>query len=275
MILHNRQITLPGVRSCRLDLSSTNSVRALLERERPGLLVHTVALTSVELCEQNPTLAHQINVVLAESIAVACRDTGVKLVYISTDHLFDGSQPNAREDWVLTPLNVYGKTKGKAEDRVGKICKDALIIRTNFYGWGPDYRPSFSDILVRALREGRSLTLFDDVHYTPTLMEPMIEAVNELIVGGATGIYHLVGDDRVSKFEFGLALAEEFGLDRRQIRRGSIEDMPHLVRRPKDMSLSSAKVRAVLGRGLGGLHEHLSRLRELEISDRNPLRLYE
>jgi dTDP-4-dehydrorhamnose reductase len=273
MILHDRQIPLPGAQSWRLDLSSPDGVRALLEQERPGLLIHTVALTSVEVCEQNPSLAHKINVSLAENVAVACRYTGVKLVHISTDHLFDGSRPNAREDWMPVPLNVYGKTKGEAEDRVSEICQDALIIRTNFYGWGPDYRPSFSDMVVRALREGRSLTLFDDVHYTPTLMEPMIEAVNELVGSGAAGIYHLVGDDRVSKFEFGMALAEEFGLDRGQIRRGSIEDMPQLVRRPKDMSLSNAKLKAALGRGLGGLHMHLRRLREMENSDLNPSRL--
>ena len=101
----------------------------------------------------------------------------------------------------------------------------------------------------------------------------MIEAVNELAGNGATGIYHLAGDDRVSKFEFGMALAEVFGLDRGQIRRGSIKDAPHLVRRPRDMSLSSAKLKATLGHGLGGLCDHLSRLRELESSDLNPARL--
>jgi dTDP-4-dehydrorhamnose reductase len=273
MVLHDRHVAVPRTRFCRLDLNSPDLIREMLDQVRPARLIHTVGLTSVEACEQNPGLAYKINVSITANVAQACRDTGVKLVHISTDHLFDGCRAFAREDWRPKPLNVYGKTKAEAEAMVGEICNDALIIRTNFYGWGPLYRPSFSDTIIGALRRGQTLNLFDDVFYTPTLIELVIEAVNALVEKEASGIYNVVGDDRVSKYEFGLALAKVFSLDSTLIRRGSIEDMPQLVRRPRDMSLANTKLKVDIGRGLGSLDTHLAMLRNLENSGLNPATL--
>lgn len=273
MVLHDRQVAVPGARSCRLDLGSPDHIRVLLERERPERLIHTVALTSIEECEKNPQLAYKINVLIAENVALACRDTGVKLVHISTDMLFDGGRAFAREYWRPDPLNVYGKTKAEAEVRVGAICRDVLIVRTNFYGWGPIYRPSFSDRIIGSLRRGQPINLFDNVFYTPTLIKKVIDAIDVLVRNGASGIYNLVGDDRVSKYEFGMALAEEFGLDGGLIRKRGIEEMPQLVQRPRDMSLSSAKLKADIGKGLGGLDEHLNILRNMENCRLNPVKL--
>lgn len=273
MVLHDRHVAVPSARLCRLDLNSADLIREMLAQLRPARLIHTVGLASVEGCEQNPKLAHKINVSIAENVAQACRDTVVKLVHISTDHLFDGCRAFAREDWWPEPLNVYGKTKAEAEVKVSEICSDALIVRTNFYGWGPIYRPSFSDTIIGALRRGQSLNLFDDVFYTPTLIEPVIQAVDSLVEKGASGIFNIVGDDRVSKYEFGIALAKAFALDSTLIRKGSIEDMPQLVRRPRDMSLTNAKLKSVIGRGLGSLDAHITMLRNLENSGLNPARL--
>lgn len=206
-------------------------------------------------------------------MAQACRDVGVKLVHISTDNLFDDHQAFAQEDWPPAPLNIYGKTKTEAEAKIGEICKDALIVRTNFYGWGPGYRHSFSDTVIWALQRGQSLTLFDNVFYTSMLIEPMIDAVEIPVREGASGIYNVAGDGRVSKFEFGVALADKFGLDGNLIRKCSIGDRPALVRQPRDMSLSNAKLRSALGRGLGGIHEHQERLPNMEHSAMNPSRL--
>lgn len=264
MVLHERIVSVYGARICKLDLGSYASIRNLLEKERPIRVIHTVALANVEECEAKPQEAYKVNVSYAENVAKACRDTGIKLVHISTDHLFDGKHAFAREDLLPNPLNVYGKTKAEAEVRVGNICGDALIVRTNFYGWGPSYRASFSDALIHSLRLGRQLNLFDDVYYTPTLIERVIEAVDILIQEGASGVYNVVGDERLSKYEFGIALAKEFGLDRTLIRRGRLDEMTNLVIRPRDMSLSSNKLKAMIGRGLGGVSEHLKRLREME-----------
>ena len=138
-------------------------------------------------------------------------------------------------------------------------------MRTNFYGWGPSYRRSFSDVIIDALRSGHELTLFDDVFYTPILIEAATNAVHELIAAKASGIFHIVGDDRISKYGFGLEIAREFGLDIGLIKHGLLADQVSLVQRPHDMSLSNKKICKLLGRKLGGVSQHIVRLHQQEL----------
>lgn len=258
--LHEREVSLAGVNSSRISLDAVRSLTSCLEDLGPQLVVHTAGLTNVETCEGNPDLAEYVNVQLTQNVAEACALAGVPLVHISTDHLFSGAAPWISENDAPAPMNVYARTKGEAETRVLAACPDALVVRTNFYGWGPSYRHSFSDSIVRSLRRGESVTLFEDVFYTPMLVEPLVEAVHDLVRERARGVYHVVGDERVSKLEFGIRLADLFGLDASLIQRGRLDEGVGLVKRPHDMSLSNRKACALLGRSLGGLDEHLTRL---------------
>ena len=163
-----------------------------------------------------------------------------------------------------TPTNVYGRTKAEAEGRVLEAHAEALVVRTNFFGWGPPYRRSFSDVIIANLRACKSVTLFQDVFYTPLLTEVLVNHVHELLSRNEFGIFHVSGDERVSKHQFGLKVAKEFRLDPSLILAGKITDREDLVRRPSDMSLSNQKARRVLRRGLGSVDEQLQRLRQQE-----------
>ena len=164
----------------------------------------------------------------------------------------------------VTPVNVYGRTKAEAELHVLEAHPFALLIRTNFYGWGTSYRCSFSDVIIEALRSGKDLNLFTDVFYTPILVNTVAIAAHDLIDTKTTGIVNIVGDERISKYEFGIRIAEEFGLDAGLIKPGLLADQVALVQRPYDMSLSNQKVSKLLGRKLGGVSEHLSELHKQE-----------
>lgn len=259
--VHERTPLVSQATVCALHLDSVDLLLAALDRHTPDFVVHTAGCTSVEACEKAPEVAHRVNVVLAANVATACAARGVPLVHVSTDHLFAGDTAMATEETPIAALNVYGKTKAEAELRVADACPEALVVRTNFYGWGTSYRKSFSDIIVDALRQKRPITLFDDVHYTPIVVESLVEAVHELMARKAQGVFNVVGSERLTKYRFGLQLAEEFGLDSAPIRCGALSDLPGLVQRPHDMSLSNKKVCALLGRDLGAVHEHLERLR--------------
>jgi len=160
----------------------------------------------------------------------------------------------------VDPVNVYGRTKAEAEVMVLAAHPEALVVRTNFYGWGTSYRRSFSDEILTSLRSGRSVTLFQDVFYTPTLIAPLVGAIEGLLAAGASGIFHVTSDDRVSKLDFGRILASVFELDAGLIQPGLIRDVPTLVARPLDMSLSNSKVRGVLGRAMGTVRAHVEQL---------------
>ncbi len=197
-------------------------------------------------------------------MARACARLGLPLVHISTDHLFSGEASLVNETHLVAPKNVYGRTKAEAEGRVLDAHSQSLVVRTNFYGWGPSYRRSFSDVIVGALRSGKELNLFKDVFYTPILIEAAAQAVHDLIGLKASGIFHVVGDERISKYDFGLKIAEGFNLTPGGIKLGVLADRPELVRRPQDMSLSNRKACRVLGRKLGGIDEHIARLHQQE-----------
>lgn len=266
LAMHRRDVALEGVTSRRLSLERVDEIVGALDAVQPAVVIHTAGLTNVEACEADPALAHHVNVELAANVALACASRGMRMVQISTDHLVGGQSALAVETDALAPQNVYGRTKAEAETRVLAVLPDALVVRTNFYGWGPSYRWSFSEQMIHSLRKGHPLTLFSDVFYTPMLAEPLIEAVHALLDCGATGILHVVGDDRVSKLDFGRRLASAFALDASLIREGRLVDHPSLVRRPLDMSLSNGAVRRILGRPLGGVEAHLVRLREQELT---------
>ncbi len=262
--IHERQVSPPGIKTIRVSLDSVEGLVRILESLQSRIVIHTAGLTSVEKCEADPELAKYINIKLAANVAKACSILNLDLVHISTDHLFSGDISLVEETYPVAPLNVYGKTKAEAELRVIEAHSKALVIRTNFYGWGTNYRRSFSDMVIQGLRAGKELILFEDVAYTPILAETVAKCVHDLIDLGASGIFHVSGDDRLSKYEFGLMVSTRFNLNSSLIKAGLISDQASLIQRPLDMSLSNRKTSGLLGRRLGGVSDHLVRLFQQE-----------
>jgi dTDP-4-dehydrorhamnose reductase len=264
--LHDRKINLKDTRSVLLDLDSKEALTKTLEALEPQLVIHAAGLTSIEQCQTNPTLAKYINVDLTKNLVMVCAKLNIPMVYISTDHLFSGNESLVYEGYPVSPVNVYAKTKAEAETYVLDSDAETLIIRTNFYGWGTSYRTSFSDTIINHLRAGKKISLFKDIYYTPILVEPLVHTVHELVEKKAQGIFNVVGDDRISKYDFGLKLAKEFNLDNNLIEEGKIINRPFLANRPHDMSLSNEKVTNFLGRKMGGLDQHILKLKAQEVN---------
>jgi dTDP-4-dehydrorhamnose reductase len=262
--IHNREINIHGFKTKRVDLESVADLIRELEIMQPDIVIHTAGLTNVEQCEAAPELAKHINIKLAKNVAKACARLKLPLVHISTDHLFNGLVAFVDEAHPMSPFNVYGKTKAEAEHQVLAAYPETLVVRTNFYGWGTSYRQSFSDTVIKNLRAGKELTLFKDVTYTPALAEVVTKSVHDLIRLKAAGIFHVVGDERLSKHEFGLKIAKEFNLNANLIKSGCITDRTSLVRRPHDMSLSNQKAKNFLGINFGGVDEHIALLHQQE-----------
>jgi dTDP-4-dehydrorhamnose reductase len=262
--LHERILSIDKTTSYKLNLNEVDEIINFLKVNNVLYAVNTAGLTNVETCEINNELAYQINVKLAENMAIACSLVGVKLVHISTDHLFSGDKSNLDETENTNPINVYGKSKAIAEQVVLKRNPDALIIRTNFFGWGTKYRPSFSDMIIKALRAKKNITLYDDVFYCPILIETLVMVVEELVEKKAKGIFNAVGNTRLSKYDFGIKLTELFNLDKSYISRGKYALSNNKVPRPLDMSLSNKKLVSFLGKDISTLDKQMINLCEQE-----------
>jgi dTDP-4-dehydrorhamnose reductase len=264
LALHQREVYLKNVQTCHLTLDSTDNLVRQIQAIKPNVIINAAGMTNVDKCESDPDLAKVLNVDFARNLALVCCRLTVPMVHISTDHLFSGRLSLVDEITTCCPINVYGQTKAMGEVQVLSVNPNVLVIRTNFFGWGPSYRRSFSDLVINTLRAGNTLTLFEDVYFSPIHIAVLAKTVHDLIKVQAKGIFNVVGDERISKKDFGLRLAQKFNLNTTLIKIGSIDDTKFLIRRPKDMSLSNQKICTLLNRKMGNIDDQIRVLYEQE-----------
>lgn len=265
LIMHKRKIQLPEVKVIHFNEDFESSITNFISILRPDIIFNCAALTNVEFCELNPLMASEINTTLPKKLGLIAKKIDAKFVHISTDHLFDGEKKIYSEEDQVSPLNQYAKTKAAAEKEVLSIDENALIIRTNFYGWGLSYRKSFSDFIVEGLRNKTDLQLFNDVSYSPIYIGELVRLIHLALEKNCVGIYNIVGSEIISKYDFGIAVAEVFDLSNKSISSSLIERKKGLVLRPKNMALSNEKLLKKLNQPILTLKEQLMLLKEDEI----------
>ena len=229
-----------------INLESIEDILDKISHFKIDVMVNAVGKTSVDECEKDNESAYFINCILAKNLALASKISGIKFVHISTDHLFSGTQQFIPEDTNPEPLNYYGKSKAFAEGEVKNYCSEALIIRTNFFGWGPISKPSYSDWIISALKMKRNILVYSDVYFTPILATNLVNFIHALINLNARGIYNISSSERLSKYDFALKLAQISGLDSKCIEPVLYARSGQLVPRPLDMSLSNEKLKMMI-----------------------------
>ena len=261
LALNQRELNQKRFKTINMDYMSVSAIKEKLNLVKADVIINCIGLTNVESCESNPELAEKTNIQIAGNIARACNECNIKFVHISTDHLFDGTNPFITESMGYSPLNIYGKTKGEGEQNVLKNNNNAIVIRTNFFGWGPAYKESFSDKILKNLESDEAVNLFNDVFYTPISVRALRDKVNHLVEKKAYGIFNICSNERISKYQFGLLTAKVFGYSSKLLKPISIDEIKNLTVRPKDMSLSNHKLCAFLGTSVPSLEHQLYELK--------------
>ena len=238
--LHRRVINIPATKTVMVGLLSETNIKRLISKVSPDLIIHTAGIADVDKCEADAETAWRVNTDYAGMIAKAASATNKKLIHISTDHLFDGKTPFMTENNVPNPLNTYGASKLAAERLISAENPNAIILRVNFFGWGPNYRHSFSDWILASLWQNQRITLYDNVIFSPLYVTEIVNAAHLLLASGSTGIFNLASSDAISKYDFGIKLADQFNLDKNLINRGSYDEKKRIAR-PLDMSLNNRK----------------------------------
>lgn len=236
----------PGA-DLHLDPSDRGAVAAALARHRPSAVINLVAATNVDQCEVQPELAWQANTsvvaAIVEGILALDGDPVSRphLVHISTDQVYHGSGPHTEDE--VHPINVYALSKYAGEllaERVG-----ATVLRSNFYGRSrTEGRVSFSDWLVRSLRDKTPITVFEDVKFSAIHIDTLCNFIERSIVLRPAGIFNAGCRDGISKAGFAMALARAMGLPTENVRVGTSADVDLKARRPLDMTLKVARFEA-------------------------------
>ena len=252
----------------KLDITNWDQVHECINDENPDLVINCAANTNLDILEKNQDLANSINGYGAENVADVCKSTSTRLIQISTDAVFDGSLGMYKENDNPNPINIYGKSKLLGEKLVKNKSKNFMILRTNMFGFDQNERFLFNWVL-KNLKENKQITGFNDVIFNPLEISILSEYIIKLGSMNNTGILHLGSDEIFSKFDFCLKIADIFNLDRNLIKKGSIEDMKFVAKRPKNTSLSNAEAKKILKIQFPTLNEEIMKIKQVYEGERN------
>ena len=238
-------------RTISADLLDEGAVDAVLDEARPNWLVHCAALADLEACEENPNLAQRLNADLPSALATACKTRGIHMVQISTDAVFDGDKSGVyTEEDEPHAVNIYSQTKLDAERAVLAADPNAIVARANFYGWSLGGRRSLAEFFFNNLTKNKSMSGYTDVIFCPMHATHLAQTLQAMLAKGLCGLYHVVGPQPMSKYQFGVELARKFGLNDSEISPKSILASSLIARRAHNLYLSVDKLSTDLGASL-------------------------
>jgi dTDP-4-dehydrorhamnose reductase len=232
------------------DIADGAALRASLERCDPDVVVHCAAHAILDDCAADPRMALRVNVQGTHNVAAECRRLGRRMVYISSDYVFDGLAPPTggyREDDVPNPVSVYGLTK-LAGERITATVPDHLVVRTAWLFGGRDERTDLVLASINAVLGGRRPRLIHDQFSNPTYTGDVAGALTHLLAGSVTGTVHVVSSGRASWLQVGellLDVLRDDGVEldeRLGIEPVALSDAGLVDARPLDSALSNEKL---------------------------------
>lgn len=201
----------------RVNLTDDEKLFKVFVSVKPDVVVHAAGLSSLSECERNPELAMRLNVETTKNIIATLSKMGhgTKLVFLSSDYVFDGKRGNYTEGDAVNPRTVYGKTKVLSEIDIKERLEDYVICRTaNVYGRGGN----FFGFVLDALERNKPVDVFDDVFFTPTYIDYLLDSLRALIELDFKGVIHIAGRERLSRYDFALQMAEALSKDKALVR---------------------------------------------------------
>ena len=232
--------SVTGLNSKDADLRDPQQILEVVQRTRPEWIVLAAAYTDVDGCETNSQVAFDVNCQGAANVAEAARQTGSKLLFLSSDYVFDGSKTTPYEiSDPRGPRSVYGRSKAEAEIKLLEIIPECCIVRTSWlYGVGGK---CFPDTILKLAASRPSLDVVNDQRGTPTYTRDLARAIQHLCDAGASGIIHATNRGECSWFDFAQEIVRRAGFST-EVRPTTTDKFPRPAERPKYSVLSPASL---------------------------------
>jgi dTDP-4-dehydrorhamnose reductase len=231
-----------------LDFTDDAAVASIMDRYKPGVIVHAGAMSKPDECETSREEAFRVNVNGTMNLLSAATNSRSFFIFISTDFVFDGEKGMYLEDDPRHPVNYYGQTKLEAEEAVKQYPFDWSIVRTVLvYGKPFLNRGNILTNAAAAFQKGETLKIFNDQVRTPTYVEDLAAGIVKMIEKKAKGIFHLSGKDVMTPYEMVLAVAEYLCLDSGLVKKVSEKEFAQPARRPLKTGLNISKAEKLLG----------------------------
>ncbi len=239
---YTHSVKIPGVSLIKIDLRNFNHLQQLFTDIQPNAVIHTAAASKPNYCQTHPQESYSINVSASLNIARFCAEYNIPCVFTSTDLVFDGTNPPYTESDRVSPITYYGEQKVEAEQKMLAIYPGSAICRMPLmFGLPSPVANSFLQSFIANLKAGKELNLFVDEFRTPasaiTASKGLLLAVEKQV----QGILHLGGKQSISRYDFGLLLANILQLSPSLIKPGKQQDVIMAAPRSPDTSLDSSK----------------------------------
>jgi dTDP-4-dehydrorhamnose reductase len=233
---------LPGRRILRSDLTLPLAIDELLDTAAPDLVIHTAAITDLNACEANPESTRRINTDVPARLAQLCAERSIRLVFTSSDMVFDGRHAPYNEESSACPLNVYGQQKAAAEVAVLAACPGAAVCRMPLmFGAAGPHAHNFLPEWIAKLVAGTPVPLFTDEFRAPVSAAVALDGLRGAVDREISGILHLGGRERMSRYEFGELLCRVWGFDSRLLQATQRADLNFKAPRPADTFYESPR----------------------------------
>ncbi len=238
--VNSHPVEIPGSTQIKVDLTDHSNLKRIFSEIKPDAVIHTAAVAQPDPCEQDPKTTDRINIEATGNIAGLCADTSTPFVFTSTDLVFDGENPPYSETDPIAPILRYGEQKAIAEERINTLYPSAAICRMPLmYGDPSPVLASSLQPILTALQEKISINLFTDQIRTPLSANSAAKGLLHAI-DNFQGIIHLGGKNIVSRYEFGVKVANYCGLDNSPLHPVRQKETTLPVPRPIDVSLDSS-----------------------------------
>jgi dTDP-4-dehydrorhamnose reductase len=199
-----------------LDVTSADDINAIFQDFTPSVVINCAAVSAIGECEANRDAAWDVNATAVKTLAAACRPVGARLVQVSSDFVFDGSDGPYAEDARPNPVNYYGRTKLAGENavRAAGLSKWAIARTVLVYGAAQAMRRSNVVLwMIDRLSQGERIHVVDDQWRTPTYVEDLAIGIERMVHFEKTGIYHLSGREMITIHDLACTVADVFDFD--------------------------------------------------------------
>jgi dTDP-4-dehydrorhamnose reductase len=259
-----------------VDKTDKSSIHSLVKKIKPDVVIDTAAIHNVDYCETNKDQAHTVNVEGTKNIAESCNAIGAKMVFVSTDYVFNGKNGYYKETDVPFPVNYYGQSKLDGENAVKKNCKNYCVARTSvIYSWVSTQstvttsgKPlNFVMWANEKLGRGEQLNIVNDQYGSPTLADHLAQTLLKICEKDFRGLYHVAGKTRINRYDFIFKLAEKMGYDPTLIKSVNSSSLKQKAERPMDSSLNVEKIEEMLKTRMLLLDDALTFFRNQALED--------
>ena len=233
-----------------MDITDIKAIRAVVEKEKPDYIIHGAAYTQVDKAEENTELCRKVNSFGTKNIATIAEEYDIKLIYISTDFVFDGLKklPYNEKDFA-NPLSVYGLTKYEGEEFIREICSKYYIIRVAWlYGELPIGHPgtNFVEVMLKLASEKPTLSVINDQIGSPTYTGDLVEIISKTIIQSPEfGTYHFSGTSPCSWYDFAKEIFTQANVEI-DLRPITSSEYPQKAQRPMYSYLDKTKIENAL-----------------------------